>query len=139
MVYEKILCPYCKSDKVVRYWKNGTGKQGMMCQNPKCCHKTFQLEYSNNASKPETKEKIIDMTMNGSEKESINIGMNFWNCFPNFISVQFIFFFQKRGNSQSCDRNFYKYILFAFDSSTILWHYPNFRLSDIHIIISCVK
>ena len=48
-----------------------------MCRNPKCSYKTFQLEYSNNASKPETKEKIIDITMNGSEKESINIGMNF--------------------------------------------------------------
>ena len=66
MVYEKVLCPYCKSDKVVRYGKNNTGKQRMMCQNPECSHKTFQLEYSNNASKPETKEKIIDMAMNGS-------------------------------------------------------------------------
>jgi len=66
MVYEKVLCPYCRSDKVVRYGKNNTGKQRMMCQNLKCSHKTFQLEYSNNASKPETKEKIIDMAMNGS-------------------------------------------------------------------------
>ena len=24
MVYEKVLCPYCKSDKVVRYGKNIT-------------------------------------------------------------------------------------------------------------------
>ena len=38
----------------------------MMCQNHECSHKTFQLEYSNNASKPETKQRIIDMVMNGS-------------------------------------------------------------------------
>lgn len=66
MVYEKVLCPYCKIDKVVRYGKNSTGKQRMMCQNHECSHKTFQLEYSNNASKPETKERIIDMVMNSS-------------------------------------------------------------------------
>ena len=66
MVYEKILCPYCKSDKVVKYGKNSTGKQRMMCKNPECKHKTFQLEYKNNASRPGTKEKIIDMAMNGS-------------------------------------------------------------------------
>ena len=66
MVYEKILCPYCKSDKVVKYGNNSTGKQRMMCKNPECKHKTFQSEYKNNASRPGTKEKIIDMAMNGS-------------------------------------------------------------------------
>ena len=38
----------------------------MLCRNSECRHKTFQLEYSNNASKPGVKEKIIDMVMNGS-------------------------------------------------------------------------
>ena len=66
MVYEKILCPYCRIDDVVKYGKNSTGKQRMLCRNSECRHKTFQLEYSNNASKPGVKEKIIDMVMNGS-------------------------------------------------------------------------
>ena len=66
MVYEKILCPYCKSDDVVKNGKNRTGKQRMLCRNPECRHRTFQTEYSNNGSKPGIKEKIIDMAMNGS-------------------------------------------------------------------------
>lgn len=66
MVYEKVLCPYCKSDNVVKYGKNSTGKQRMLCKNSECKHKTFQLEYSNNASRPGVKEKVIDMVMNGS-------------------------------------------------------------------------
>ena len=51
---------------IVKYGKNSTGKQRMLCRNSECRHKTFQLEYSNNASKPGVKEKIIDMVMNGS-------------------------------------------------------------------------
>ena len=66
MVYEKVLCPYCKSDNVVKNGRNSTGRQRMMCRNSECKHKTFQLEYSNNASKLGVKEKIIDMVMNGS-------------------------------------------------------------------------
>lgn len=66
MVYEKILCPYCKSDNVVKNGKNKTGRQRMLCRNPECRHKTFQTEYSNNASRPGIKQKIIDMAMNGS-------------------------------------------------------------------------
>ena len=66
MVYEKIICPYCKSDNVVKNGRNSTGRQRMMCRNSECKHKTFQLEYSNNASKPGVKEKNIDMAMKGS-------------------------------------------------------------------------
>ena len=66
MVYEKIICPYCKSDNVVKNGRNSTGRQRMMCRNSECKHKTFQLEYSNNARKPGVKEKIIDMAMKGS-------------------------------------------------------------------------
>ena len=32
----------------------------MLCRNPECRHKTFQTEYSNNASRPGIKEKIIE-------------------------------------------------------------------------------
>ena len=62
----KVLCPYCGSDNIVKYGKNSTGKQRMLCRNPECRHKTFQLEYENYASKPGTKEKIVEMAMNGS-------------------------------------------------------------------------
>jgi transposase-like protein len=51
---------------VVKNGKQSNGKQRLLCKNPECEHKTFQLEYTNNASRPGTKEKIIDMVMNGS-------------------------------------------------------------------------
>lgn len=66
MAMIKVKCPYCGSEDVVFYGKNRTGKQRMLCKNPTCAHKTFQLEYTNNASKPGTKEKIVEMVMNGS-------------------------------------------------------------------------
>lgn len=62
----KVKCPYCGSEEVVFYGRNSTGKQRMLCKNQECTHKTFQLEYTNNASKPGTKEKIIEMVMNGA-------------------------------------------------------------------------
>lgn len=66
MAMEKIKCPYCGSEKVVMHGKNSTGRQRYMCRNSECEHKTFQLEYKNNASRPGVKEKIIEMAMNGS-------------------------------------------------------------------------
>ena len=62
IAYIKVVCPYCGSEKVVFYGKNKTGKQRMLCRNLECSHKTFQLEYKNNVSKPGVKEKIIEMT-----------------------------------------------------------------------------
>ncbi len=61
-----VKCPYCGRAKVVLYGKNNTGTQRYMCKNKECTHKTFQLEYKNNASKPVMKEKIVAMVMNGA-------------------------------------------------------------------------
>ena len=61
-----VKCPYCGSEEVSLYGKSSTGAQRYLCRNKACSHKTFQLEYKNNASKPGTKEKIFDMTMNGA-------------------------------------------------------------------------
>ncbi len=61
-----VKCPYCGSAEVVLYGKNNTGIQRYLCKNKECAHKTFQLEYRNNASKPGMKERIIEMVMNGA-------------------------------------------------------------------------
>ncbi len=66
MATVKVKCPYCGSEEVVRYGKSSTGKQRYLCQNKECSHKTFQLEYKNNASKPGMTERIVMMVMNGS-------------------------------------------------------------------------
>ena len=61
----KVKCPYCGSEEVSLYGKSRSGKQRYLCRNKACSHKTFQLEYKNNACRPGTKEKIVEMTMNG--------------------------------------------------------------------------
>ncbi len=37
-----------------------------MCQDKECEHKTFQLEYKNNASIPGMRKKIVETGMNGA-------------------------------------------------------------------------
>lgn len=62
----KVICPYCKCDKVVCNGKTKKGLQRYICKNEMCSHKTFQIEYSYTACEPGIREKIIDMAMNGS-------------------------------------------------------------------------
>ena len=67
MAVTKVKCPYCGSEEISLYGKNSTtGKQRYLCRNKACSCKTFQLEYKNNACRPGTKEKIVEMTMNGA-------------------------------------------------------------------------
>ena len=66
MAQVTVKCPYCGSEDVVRYGKQRTGRQRYLCRNSECPHKTFQLEYKNNGSRPGMKEEIINMVMNGS-------------------------------------------------------------------------
>ena len=66
MAVMKVKCPYCGSEEVSRYGKHKTGRQRYLCRNEGCRHKTFQMEYKNEASRPGTKEKIVEMVMNGA-------------------------------------------------------------------------
>lgn len=66
MATVKVKCPYCGSEEVSLYGKSSRGAQRYLCRNESCKHKTFQLEYKNNASKPGVKEKIVEMVINGS-------------------------------------------------------------------------
>ena len=61
----KVKCPYCGSEAVSLYGKSRRGTQRYLCRNKVCSHKTFQLEYKNNACRPGTKEKIVEMAING--------------------------------------------------------------------------
>ena len=66
MAVIKVKCPYCGSEEISLYGKNKTtGRQRYLCRNKACGHKTFQLEYKNNACRPGTEEKIVEMAMNG--------------------------------------------------------------------------
>ena len=66
MAVIKVKCPYCGSEEVSMYGKNSTGRQRYLCRNKACCHKTFQLEYKNEACRPGTRERIVEMAMNGA-------------------------------------------------------------------------
>ena len=66
MAMIEVECPYCGSKEVSLYGKNSTGRQRYLCRNKACSHKTFQVEYRNNACRPGTKEKILEMVMNGA-------------------------------------------------------------------------
>jgi transposase-like protein len=58
-----IECPYCKCSDLQKNGVKPTGIQRWRC---KGCGKNFQLEYKYNACKPGTKDKIIELTLNGS-------------------------------------------------------------------------
>ena len=62
----KVKCPYCGSEEISLYGKSRSGKQRYLCRNKTCDHKTFQLEYKNNACRSGAKETIVEMAMNGS-------------------------------------------------------------------------
>ena len=67
MAVIKVKCPYCGSEEISLYGKNSkTGKQRYLCRNKACKHKTFQQEYTNEACRPGTREKIVEMAMNGA-------------------------------------------------------------------------
>ena len=60
---EEISCPHCSMTDLQQNGKSITGIQRWRC---KGCNKYFQREYRYNAYIPGIKEKIIDMTLNGS-------------------------------------------------------------------------
>ncbi len=68
----KVKCPVCGSENVS---KNGTlkvGKQQYICNNKQCHKSSFILDYTYNACKSEVKNKIIPMTLNGSDIKDIS-------------------------------------------------------------------
>lgn len=60
---QKILCPFCGEDWVVFNGKDRHGHQRCLC---KQCNHTFPLNYKYNGARPEIKNAIVDMAMNGS-------------------------------------------------------------------------
>ena len=71
MVSVALTCPFCGSENVD---KNGhsNGKQRYVCHNSECSHKTFYAEYTYNAYKPEVKQDIIKMSVDGTGVRAIS-------------------------------------------------------------------
>ena len=110
-----------KSDKVARYGKNKTGKQRMMCQNPeKYLDELLKLlsefhigmVYADNNfaySSRISQDKLVTGKRNTQQIERNHLTLR---TRIKRLARKTICFSKKRRNSQSCDRNFYKYILF---------------------------
>ena len=65
-VFIPVLCPDCHSDKVFKHGFSGEGKQRYRCENPECPRRTFILNHSHLGRTKEVKQKIIEMSQNGS-------------------------------------------------------------------------
>ena len=66
MVLIPVLCPHCQSDQVTKGGTTKAGKQRYRCQNTDCSHYSFVLNPAYQAHRPEVKEQIIDLALNGS-------------------------------------------------------------------------
>ena len=66
MVLEPVCCPYCGTDDVSKHGKSKEGKKRYFCNNDDCPRITFIGNYTYQGCKPETKQKITDMALNGS-------------------------------------------------------------------------
>ena len=62
MVYQKVLCRHCLSDKLIKAGFQ-SGKQRVRC---KSCKKTFQMSYTYEACKAGVVDKIEQMAHNGN-------------------------------------------------------------------------
>jgi len=51
---------------IVKFGQTSNGKQRFLCQNSNCSKNTFIINHDNKGWTGEIKEKIIDMTLNGS-------------------------------------------------------------------------
>ena len=67
MLVIPVECPKCGDiDSIVKFGQTSNGKQRFCCQNKKCPKSTFIINHERKAWLPETKDKIIEMTLNGS-------------------------------------------------------------------------
>jgi transposase-like protein len=78
MAKVEVKCRYCISEEqVVKAGFSSCGQQRYRCND---CKRYFQLEYVNNASKPGTKELIVEMALNGSgvrdTVRTLKVGIN---------------------------------------------------------------
>lgn len=71
-VWLAVQCIHCHSTNVVKNGKSLAGKQRYRCQNDECPYSTFILKYSYPGRSREVKQKIVDMSMNGSGVRNIS-------------------------------------------------------------------
>jgi transposase-like protein len=66
MVLIAVRCPCCQSDYIIKGGKTETGKQRYRCQSTDCPRRSFVLDPAYKGRRPEIKQQVIDMSLNGS-------------------------------------------------------------------------
>ena len=66
MAEAAVKCPHCQSDAVVKYGKTSTGEECFRCQQREQCGRTFVGSYAYPGRLPNVKQRIVEMTLNGS-------------------------------------------------------------------------
>jgi insertion element IS1 protein InsB len=66
MAFRQIHCPCCQNIDVIKHGITAQGKQRYRCKNLSCTCQTFLVEYSHHGRRPEVKQQLLEMTMNGS-------------------------------------------------------------------------
>ena len=61
-----VLCPDCQSDNVFKHGFSSDRKQRYRCENPDCQRQTFILNHAHPGRTKEVKQKIVEMSHNGS-------------------------------------------------------------------------
>ena len=70
-VYFPVQCPDCHSTDVIKYGKSSNGKQRYRCCNPNCFRVTFSINLDYLGRDVKTKQKIVEMNLNGSSVRQI--------------------------------------------------------------------
>ena len=66
-VFIPVECPKCgDTNSIVKFGQTSNRKQRFFCQIKKCTTSTFIIDHERKGWQPEIKEKIIEMTLNGS-------------------------------------------------------------------------
>ena len=63
--YQKIICPDCGSDKIMKSGKNSLGTQRYRCRDIDCATKTFMLKYRYRAYRHGINDQIAEMASSG--------------------------------------------------------------------------
>lgn len=66
-VFLPVRCPSCSdTESIVKFGHTQNGKQRYYCQKEDCGRSAFILDHEKKGWLPETKQKIIEMALNGS-------------------------------------------------------------------------
>ena len=61
-----VLCPDCQCNNIFKHGFTADRKQRYRCENAECKRRTFLLNHSHPGRTKEVKQKIVEMSQNGS-------------------------------------------------------------------------